>query len=221
MRNLIPLLIGMSLALPAAAEPAEKLESENDKIIYTMGVSLAKSLGSLGFDQREAEIVTSGLRDALLERELAADWNVYGPKMNELARERAARIAAAEAGESQGFLTDSAAVPGAIQTESGLIYSETKAGTGTKPTPTDEVVVHYHGTLRDGTVFDSSRDRGEPAKFSLNRVIPCWTEALQRMKVGGTANIVCPSSIAYGDRGMGAIKPGAALRFEVELISVE
>ena len=88
---------------------------------------------------------------------------------------------------------------------------------------TDTVTVHYTGTLRDGSVFDSSRDRGEPANFALNRVIPCWTEALQRMKVGGTATIVCPSDIAYGDRGApgGKIKPGAALKFEVELISIE
>jgi FKBP-type peptidyl-prolyl cis-trans isomerase FkpA len=221
MRNFIPILIGVSLALPAAAETAVKPESEDEKVIYTMGVSLGRNFVSLGFSQREAEIVSLGLRDALLERELAAEWDVYGPKMNDLATERTARLAAVEAGASKSFLTEAAAVSGAIQTESGLIYSETKAGTGAQPTSTDQVVVHYHGTLRDGTVFDSSRERNEPAKFPLNRVIPCWTEALQRMKVGGQANIVCPPSIAYGDRGMGAIKPGAVLRFEVELISIE
>jgi len=221
MRNFIPFLIGVSLALPAAAEPAMSLESEEDKVIYTMGVSLGRNIAALGFNQRETEIVTRGLQDALLEREFAAEWDVYGPKMNDLAGERTARIAAAEGGASKDFLTAAAAVPGAIETESGLIYSETKAGTGPKPAPADEVMVHYHGTLRDGTVFDSSRERDQPAKFPLNRVIPCWTEALQRMKVGGTANIVCPADIAYGDRGMGAIKPGAALRFEVELLSIE
>ena len=82
--------------------------------------------------------------------------------------------------------------------------------------------MNYHGTLRDGTVFDSSRDRGTPATFPLNRVIPCWTEAVQKMKVGGKAKIVCPSSIAYGDRGAPPkIKPGAPLVFEVELLSIE
>ncbi len=82
--------------------------------------------------------------------------------------------------------------------------------------------VHYHGTLRDGTVFDSSVERGQPAQFALNRVIPCWTEGLQLMKVGGKAKLVCPPEIAYGDRGAGQlIKPGAALTFEVELISIE
>ncbi len=99
--------------------------------------------------------------------------------------------------------------------------TEAQAGTGPNPSPTSQVKVHYHGTLRDGTVFDSSRDRGEPATFPVNGVIQCWTEALQMMKVGGQAAIVCPAEIAYGDRGMGVIKPGAALRFEVELISIE
>ena len=85
----------------------------------------------------------------------------------------------------------------------------------------DQVTVHYHGTLRDGTVFDSSVDRGEPTTFALNRVIQCWTEGLQRMKVGGKATLVCPAPIAYGDRGAGSlIKPGAALKFEVELLAI-
>ncbi|MHC4507030.1 MAG: FKBP-type peptidyl-prolyl cis-trans isomerase, partial [Planctomycetota bacterium] len=89
------------------------------------------------------------------------------------------------------------------------------------PSAADRVKVHYHGTLRDGTVFDSSVDRGTPAEFALNRVIPCWTEALQLMKPGGKAVLVCPADIAYGDRGAGKIKPGAALRFDVELIEVQ
>jgi FKBP-type peptidyl-prolyl cis-trans isomerase len=94
------------------------------------------------------------------------------------------------------------------------------AGEGAQPGPTDEVKVHYHGTLRDGTVFDSSVDRGTPAQFPLDRVIPCWTEAVTQMKVGGKSRIVCPASIAYGSRGMGAIPGDAALVFEVELLEI-
>jgi FKBP-type peptidyl-prolyl cis-trans isomerase FkpA/FKBP-type peptidyl-prolyl cis-trans isomerase FklB len=94
-------------------------------------------------------------------------------------------------------------------------------GEGPSPGPTDRVRVHYHGTLSDGTVFDSSVARGEPAVFPLNRVIPCWTEALQKMKAGGKSRITCPPDIAYGDQGAPPlIKPGAALAFDVELIEV-
>ena len=94
-------------------------------------------------------------------------------------------------------------------------------GTGDSPKDTDTVKVHYHGTLRDGTVFDSSVERGTPAQFPLNRVIPCWTEGVQKMKVGGKGRLTCPASIAYGDRGAPPkIKPGAALAFEVELLEI-
>jgi FKBP-type peptidyl-prolyl cis-trans isomerase len=221
MRILIPLLITAFLALPARAEPQVKLDSEDDKIIYSMGVSIGRSLMALALSEEEVEILTRGMQDQIYDRQLTVEFVEYGTKMNDLAARRKALVAKAESGASQTFLAEAAAVPGAVKTESGLIYSETEAGSGAHPTSTDTVKVHYHGTLRDGTVFDSSRRRGEPATFPLNRVIPCWTEALQLMKVGGQANIVCPAEIAYGDRGAGAIKPGAVLRFEVELISVE
>jgi FKBP-type peptidyl-prolyl cis-trans isomerase FkpA/FKBP-type peptidyl-prolyl cis-trans isomerase FklB len=97
-----------------------------------------------------------------------------------------------------------------------------KAGSGAAPKATDTVKVHYKGTLRDGSVFDSSIERGQPATFPLNRVVPCWTEGLQKMKIGGKAKLACPSNLAYGDRGAPPkIKPGAALLFEVELLSIE
>ena len=222
MRMFMPLLTVASLALPAAAEPAVELGSEDDKIIYMMGVSLGQRLGTLGFDAREVEIVKNGLTDSLLGNELAVDGATYVPKMNDLAASRNARVAEAEKVASQAFLVAAEESTGAVKTESGLIYTETKAGSGANPTATDTVTVHYHGTLRDGTVFDSSRDRGEPLTFTMNGVISCWTEALQRMKIGGQAAIVCPADIAYGDRGAPGtpIKPGAALRFEVELISI-
>jgi FKBP-type peptidyl-prolyl cis-trans isomerase len=221
MRFLISLLVAVSLAMPVAAEPPVTLDSEDDKIIYTVGAALARSLTALGLDEGEIEILERGLEDQIFGRDLAVDFDEYVTKMNELAASRQAVVAEQEKEASKPFLAEAGAAPGAVKTDSGLIFSETKAGTGANPIPTNQVKVHYHGTLRDGTVFDSSRDRGEPATFPLNQVIPCWTEALQMMKVGGQAAIVCPAEIAYGDRGTGKIKPGAALRFEVELISIE
>jgi len=109
-----------------------------------------------------------------------------------------------------------------VKTASGLLYTELKAGSGPSPTATDTVKVNYRGTLADGTEFDSSYKRGQPAEFPLNRVIPCWTEGVQKMKVGGKAKLVCPPSIAYGDRGAGkAVPPGATLTFEVELLDIK
>ena len=148
------------------------------------------------------------------------------PKQNErlesFRTERVKELLEKEKTEAQAFVDAAAKENGAEKTSSGLVYKELQAGTGPQPTEADTVKVQYHGTLRDGTVFDSSRDRGEPVEFPLNGVIPCWTEALPKMKEGGKAKLTCPASIAYGDNGAPpAIKPGAALAFEVELLSVK
>ena len=112
-------------------------------------------------------------------------------------------------------------MPGATRTPSGLVYRELTPGTGASPKPTDAVKVHYRGTLVDGTEFDSSYKRNEPAQFPLNRVIPCWTEGVQKMKVGGKSQLVCPASIAYGDAGSPPVIPGGAtLIFEIELLGI-
>jgi FKBP-type peptidyl-prolyl cis-trans isomerase FkpA len=106
--------------------------------------------------------------------------------------------------------------------DSGLVYKSLKDGTGASPTATDVVRVHYRGTLQDGKEFDSSHKRGQPAEFPLNRVIKCWTEGVQKMKVGGKAQLTCPPGIAYGERGTpgGPIPPNATLNFEIELLAV-
>lgn len=118
-------------------------------------------------------------------------------------------------------LAKAAKEKGAIVTPSGLVFQSLKDGTGPSPEPTDVVKVHYRGTFPDGKEFDSSYKRNEPTEFPLNRVIPCWTEGVQRIKVGGKAKLTCPSSIAYGERGAGGvIPPNATLQFEVELISI-
>ena len=137
------------------------------------------------------------------------------------ASESSAPADKATSAPSGSYLDKAAAEPGAVRTASGLVYREMKPGTGASPKVTDTVKVHYRGTLVDGTEFDSSYKRNEPAQFPLNQVIPCWTEGVQRMKVGGQSRLVCPPSIAYGDRGSPPVIPaGATLIFEVELLGI-
>ena len=119
------------------------------------------------------------------------------------------------------YLQKAAKEPGTKKTASGLVYLELKPGTGASPNARNTVRVHYRGTLVDGKEFDSSYARNEPAEFPLNQVIPCWTEGVQMMKVGGKAKLICPSDLAYGDRGSPPkIKPGSTLVFEVELLEI-
>jgi FKBP-type peptidyl-prolyl cis-trans isomerase FkpA len=127
-------------------------------------------------------------------------------------------LAAAQSSSAPTAPTDAGAT---ITTSSGLVFKLMKAGTGPSPAATDTVKVHYRGTLADGKEFDSSYSRGQPLEFPLNRVIKCWTEGVQKLKVGGTARLTCPPSIAYGERGAGnVIPPNATLTFEVELLGI-
>ena len=129
--------------------------------------------------------------------------------------------APASSANGQAYLDKAAAEPGAIKTASGLVYRELRAGTGAFPSASDTVKVNYRGTLVDGTEFDSSYKRNEPISFPLSGVIPCWTEGVQKMKVGGKSQLVCPSSIAYADRGSPPVIPGGAtLIFEIELLGI-
>jgi len=119
------------------------------------------------------------------------------------------------------FAAKAAKEPGAVVTPSGLVFLSLKEGSGASPQATDKVRVHYRGTFPDGKEFDSSYSRGQPAEFPLDRVIKCWTEGVQRIKVGGKARLTCPPAIAYGERGAGGvIPPGATLQFEVELLAI-
>jgi FKBP-type peptidyl-prolyl cis-trans isomerase FkpA len=146
-----------------------------------------------------------------------AEW---GPKIDPLVNVRRQRAADRVKTSSVAYLEKAATEAGAVKTTSGLIYREVLAGIGASPKASDTVKVHYRGTLTDGKVFDSSYERSEPISFPLGGVIPCWTEGVQRMRVGGKARLVCPSALAYGDGGSPDIPGGAALIFEIELLEI-
>ena len=208
------------LKRPAQSE-AITLKTEESKTLYALGLALSQNIGVFNLTSEELKLVQAGLEDGVLNRKRQVELEQVGPKIGELAQARAKAGAAVEKEKAKAFFEKAAAAQGATKTASGLIITEIKAGTGASPVSTDKVKVHYHGTLLDGTVFDSSVQRGQPAEFSLNGVIPCWTEGVQLMKVGGKSKLLCPADIAYGDRGAPPkIKPGAALAFEVELIEI-
>ena len=209
---------GLTLAAAAlAADPS----TEDQKTMYAVGVAISQPLGTLSLTEAELEMVKQGMSDAALNKPLKVEMNTYGPKIQQLAQARSSAAAEKEKKAGAAFIAKAAAESGAKKTASGAIVKDIKAGTGPQPKSSDTVKVHYHGTLMDGTVFDSSVQRKEPATFPLTGVIKCWTEGVQEIKVGGKARLTCPSDVAYGDRGSPPkIKPGSTLVFEVELLEI-
>ena len=204
------------------ASSALKLDTDEKKTFYALGMSMGGSLQQqVHPSAEELEVFKAGFMDGALKRTPQIDVEEYRSKIQALAQARTAQVAAVEKKASEEFLNKMAKEKGAVKTDSGLVYIEEKAGEGDSPKETDVVKVNYQGTLRDGTVFDSSVERGAPASFRVNGVIPCWKEGLQKMKVGGKAKLVCPPNTAYGDHGQPPkIKPGATLVFEVELLEI-
>jgi FKBP-type peptidyl-prolyl cis-trans isomerase FkpA len=200
---------------PRAAAPM----TDEEKVVYSLGLLMQRSLNQFDLSPAELDIVKRALTEAAAGKP-AVDLNEWGPGIEPFAAARRARVATREKAASAVYLTKAAAEPGAVRTESGLVYREVSAGTGESPKASDNVKVHYRGTLTNGTVFDSSYDRNEPAVFNLSGVVRCWTEGVQRMKVGGKAHLVCPSDLAYGDQGRPTIPGGAALVFDVELLEI-
>lgn len=208
-----------SKSAPASQASANGLATDDQKVIYALGLVMARQLAQFDLSPAEFEIVKRALSDAAANKP-ALDLDQWGPKIQPLAQTRAARGAQKEKTASVAFLTKAATEPGAVKTSSGLIYRELAAGGGASPQATDTVKVNYRGTFTNGTEFDSSYKRNQPAQFPLNGVIKCWTEGVQKMRVGGKAKLVCPSDIAYGDQGRGSIPGGATLVFEIELLEI-
>ncbi len=206
-------------ATKAKAATSGALTTDDQKTIYALGLSMAQQLSEMGITPAEYALVKQALTDAAAGKP-AIELNAWQPKFGPFAQARSAKMAAAEKVKAKAFLDKAATEPGAVRAASGLVYRELAAGTGPSPKATDKVRVNYRGTLTNGTEFDSSYKRNAPAEFPLNGVIPCWTEGVQKMKVGGKSKLVCPSEIAYGDQGRPSIPPGATLVFEIELLAV-
>jgi FKBP-type peptidyl-prolyl cis-trans isomerase len=204
-----------------AEESARALETEQQKVLYALGAAFGYQLKQFALSPAEFEVLSQGLRDAALERPLKADPFELQQQLQALGEERFRVRLEYERKASAAFVAEAAREEGAVQTQSGLVIRELTAGSGPSPEPTSVVRVHYHGTLRDGMVFDSTSMRDAPATFRLDGIMTCWQEGLQRMKVGGRSRLVCPAAIAYGDGGSPpAIPPAAALVFEVELVEI-
>lgn len=201
-----------------AAEPAAM--SEDQKTLYAIGQSVSRSLAVFELTPAEFELVKQGLSDAQAGKP-GVELSAYNSKIQELARARRKAAGDRQIGAGKEFLEKAAKEKGAVKTASGMVYTSLVEGKGESPKSTDVVKVNYRGTLIDGKEFDSSYKRGKPLEFKLDNVIKCWIEGVQLMKVGGKSKMVCPSDLAYGDKGAGEmILPGATLVFEVELLDI-
>lgn len=212
-------LVMVMVTLPLTAQRKAKLKNHSDSLSYMVGVSMYQGAQQFQLDL-DYDMVAKGFL-------AAADSNavVDGETANNFLRRvsEEAQTAAVEENKEMGrkFLEENSQTEGIIETESGLQYRVIDRGEGDSPSADDEVVVHYTGYLLDGTKFDSSHDRGEPAKFPVNRVIPGWTEVLQLMKPGAEYMVYIPPQLAYGDRQMGNdIPAGSTLIFEIELLEI-
>ncbi|HEX5126836.1 MAG TPA: FKBP-type peptidyl-prolyl cis-trans isomerase [Rhodocyclaceae bacterium] len=217
MKNIVTALV-VALILPLAHAAAM---TDDQKTLYALGLVIGQQTSSVfNLTPAELEFVKKGLTDQIAGNKPAVDLETQGPKIQAFAESRRAEAGRKAGAAGAAFADKAAKEKGAVKTASGLVYLSLKEGSGPNPAATDMVKVNYRGTLTDGKEFDSSYKRGEPAEFPLNGVIKCWTEALQKMKVGGKAKLTCPPTIAYGDRGQNGIPPNATLSFEVELLGI-
>ncbi|MFP4529029.1 MAG: FKBP-type peptidyl-prolyl cis-trans isomerase [Candidatus Kapaibacterium sp.] len=227
LKKALIILIALAVAIPAFAQSKIEIKTWNDSLAYAVGVQLGMSL------KQDSLIVNPEIIHAAVDDVFNApqtrlnNQEIMGvlTRAQKQIQERQQRMAGVKAdenlAEANKFLEENKSKPGVKVTESGLQYQVIKEGTGKSPAETDMVKVHYHGTLPDGTVFDSSVERGEPAEFPLNRVIPGWTEGVQLMKEGAKYKFFVPPSLGYGERGAGQkIGPNQLLIFEVELLEV-
>lgn len=221
------ILMGLIIG-PGGATAQLKPVSDLEKTSYAIGVDIGRSFKMQGASVN-AEMLAQGMKDAMAGKGLAMSdsaCEAFVMKFQETLASRQSEMAAMASSENrkagEAFLTENKKKPGIVSLPSGLQYKVIKEGTGKKPTATDQVTVHYRGTLLNGQTFDSSYERGEPTTFPLNRFIKGWVEGIQLMSVGSKYEFYIPSDLAYGDRQMGAhIAPGSLLVFEVELLEIK
>lgn len=198
-----------------------ELTTQIDSVSYSLGISVANNLKNSGFESIETDAMASAFNDVFSDKEVRITEDEANLLIQDYFLELSEKKSQEATAEGSSFLIENAKKEGVITTSSGLQYEIITNGIGATPSESDKVTVHYHGTLLDGTVFDSSVDRGQPATFPVNGVIPGWVEALQLMNVGSKYKLYIPSDLAYGERGAGgAIGPNATLIFEVELLSI-
>lgn len=213
-------MLALLAATPALALDPPKTEEQ--KTLYAIGQTVSRQLSVFNLTPDEFQYVLLGLTDAQAGNKAAAEPALYNKKIQELARARRAAHAQKLGPANKEAVEKAAKEQGAVKTASGMIYLVLKEGNGPQPKLTDTVRVNYRGTLVDGKEFDSSYKRGNPLEFKLDGVIKCWSEGVQKMKVGGKAKLTCPASLAYGEQGAGdLILPGATLQFEVELLDIK
>jgi FKBP-type peptidyl-prolyl cis-trans isomerase FkpA len=219
------ILCGISFSACSADKTpkAPEVVSDEQKTFYSLGLILSKQIDSFSLTPAELALVQKGFADGVNHAKPVVEPDSYTAKLQEIAQKRFEAAAEKAAKDGAAFVDNAAKEAGATKTATGMVIKQTKEGTGAQPAATDQVKVNYEGRFIDGTVFDSSsKHGGEPATFPLNRVIPCWTEGVQTMKVGGKARLVCPSELAYGPNGQPPnIPPKSTLVFDVELLDVQ
>lgn len=219
--NMKNLILSLIVLLGFSSINAQNLNTEMEKVSYSLGVNVAKSVKSQGLESIDSDAIAKAFKDVFEGNTLEISEEEANIVLQDYFGKLANEKQKANVESGQKFLDENAKREGVVTTATGLQYEVLKEGSGDSPKETDNVTVHYHGTLIDGTVFDSSVDRGQPATFPVNGVIPGWVEALQLMNPGAKYKLFIPSNLAYGERGAGgAIGPNATLVFEVELISI-
>ena len=212
------MLLTLMVSSAVAAEPPK---SEEQKTLYAIGLSVARSLSVFSLTPAEVLIVQQGITDSFSGKKIDAEFLTYNTKIQELARERRKISGEKQVSAGKEYLEKAAQEKGAVKTASGMVFTSVVEGKGDSPKADDVVKVNYRGTLIDGSEFDSSYKRGKALEFKLNNVIACWVEGVQKMKPGGKARLVCPANLAYGEFGSGEmILPGATLAFDVELLEI-
>ena len=224
---MVVIILGVFVfAMEALAEEKGPPKDKKEKTGYAIGVNIGQDMKRFSIEI-DADMVAQGVKDAyagktkLSDEEIRTTLADLNKELQGKENERMKILSEKNKKEGEEFLSKNAKASGVVKLPSGLQYKVLKEGTGTIPKVTDTVVVHYKGTLLDGTEFDSSFKRNQPAEFKANAVIPGWTEILQKMKTGSKYTVFIPSQLAYGERGSGPIGPNAALIFDIELIAIK